>query len=93
VQAAQRRDALGTRAQRQVIRVAQDDPRPQPLEIRRRQRLDRRLRSHRHEHGRLDVAVRGRQHAGAGAAGARDDAKRARRRAHEALLRISIASP
>ena len=59
VQPAERRDPLRARPQRQVIRVAEDDARAQALEVARRQRLDGRLRPDRHEHGRLDHAVRG----------------------------------
>ena len=92
VQAAERRDPLGARAQRQVIRVAQDDARAQALDVARRQRLDGRLRPDRHEHGRLHHAMRGLEQAGARAARARDHLK-CPRRAHAGVPRISIASP
>ena len=59
VQPAERRDPLRARAQHQVIGVAEDDPRAQPLELGGRQRLDGGLRADRHEHRRLDHAVRG----------------------------------
>jgi hypothetical protein len=68
----------------QVVRVAEDDLRADRAHLVGVQRLHGRLGAHRHEDGRADLAVRGREHAGArGAVGGRQ-------LEHQ---RISIASP
>lgn len=53
--------------QEQVVRIAENDLGAHIVEFFRRQRLDRRLRADRHEHGRLEGAVRRAQYPGAGA--------------------------
>ena len=53
-----RRDHRGAGAEVQVIGIGEDDPRAELCELARRHRLDRGLRAHRHEAGRLDLAVR-----------------------------------
>ena len=48
-----RRDHRGAGAEVQVIGIGEDDPRAELCELARRHRLDRGLRAHRHEAGRL----------------------------------------
>ena len=50
-----------------MIRIAENDLSPHVIELFRRQRLDRRLRTDRHEHGRLERTVRRTQDSGTGA--------------------------
>jgi hypothetical protein len=54
-------DALGCRAQVQVVRVAEDHLRPRRAQIAGRQRLHGRLRADRHELGRVDRPVGSRE--------------------------------
>jgi hypothetical protein len=61
MQAAVRRDDVGARAQPQMECVAEDDLRADVVELGGRHRLDGAVRTHRHEHGRLDDAVGERQ--------------------------------
>ena len=77
VQPAELGDQLVARPEVQVVRVAEHDLRPERAHLVGVQRLDGRLRSDGHEHRRAHLAVRGRQHAGAGGAVASGDAKRA----------------
>ena len=67
MQPAEAGDALGGRAQAQVIRVAEDHLRTGGAQVAGRQRLHRRLGPDRHELGRVDRAVGGRDPAEAGA--------------------------
>ena len=60
-------DQVVARPQEQVIRIAENDLSAHIVKFFRRQRLDRRLRADRHEHGRLEGAVRRAQNPGAGA--------------------------
>ena len=70
---AKSRDAVITWPEVQVIRVAEDDLRAERDEVARRDTFHGAVRADRHEGGRLDVAVRGRQHAAPRAAiGMRD---------------------
>ena len=85
MQAAQLADQLVARAEVQVVRVAEDDLRAERAHLDGVERLDGRLRSDGHEHRRLDLAMRGAQHACArGTVG---------RLQLEAAHTISIASP
>jgi hypothetical protein len=68
VQAAQLGDQLVARAQGEVVGVAEDDLHAGFFELLRGEALDGRLGADRHEHGRLDGAVRGVHAAPAGAA-------------------------
>ena len=61
VQSAKRRDALGAGPQHQVIGVAENEPRAGRGDPFRGHRLDGRGSADRHEHGRVDDAVRGRE--------------------------------
>ena len=70
VQAAEPFDALVARAQVEVVGVAQDDLGADLVQVVGIERLDRGVGADRHEHRRLDVAVRRRQVAQAGARGA-----------------------
>ena len=60
-------DQVVTGPQEQVIRIAENDLGAHIVEFFRRQRLDRRLRADRHEHGRLEGAVWRAQYSRAGA--------------------------
>ena len=63
VQPAERRDALGARAQHQMIDIAEHDVGAQRLHLLGVHRLDRRRRADRHEGGRADRPARHRDHA------------------------------
>ena len=73
VQAAGARDEVGAGPQEQVIGVAEDDLRAELVELPVRHRLHRAARADRHEHRRLDDAVRRTQLAAPGQAFAMSD--------------------
>ena len=89
MQSAEAADELGTRTQGQVVGVAEDDARPERLEIVGRQRLDGGLGADRHEDRGLDLAVRGLEASGPRVPVARQD----RKGAHGSVPRMNIASP
>ena len=62
VQAPVGSDQLRAGAVREVVRVAEHDLRPAGLQVPGGEALDRPIRPHRHEHGRLHRAVGGEQH-------------------------------
>ena len=85
MEAAERLNEVVAGTQEQMIRVAQHDPCAGGHEIVRRERLDRRLRPDRHEHGRVDHTVLGGE-----ATAARGAVGGEKLEAHQAM---SIASP
>jgi hypothetical protein len=104
VQSAELADHVVARPEMQVIRVAEQDLRPEVAHLVRVQRLDRPFRADGHEHGRPNLPVRGPEQRGARSPVHRRDLEdRARRdlarrrssllKVREGVHRISIASP
>ena len=91
VQSTATSDEVVTGPEKEVIGVAEDDGGADIFEIAQRHRLDRALRADRHEHGRVDRAMRGGQDSTPGAPIPMSESKGEGKRSSAAALLLSLS--